>query len=157
MGLRFTEPLISFSALHSMASDKISTKLHGFRWNIHKIFFLFLHKNIHCGYSLEAPRLLWRNKEDVSIFQLKKTTTKNLIWSYTVSMTGKYFERIPNKNRHGFHHIITRTCLWDLDTGCGTQKKKNPSLRNVMLPEIHEHMVLGPHHQWDMMMSTPNI
>ena len=24
-------------------------------WSIRKMFFLFYHKNIHCGYSLEAP------------------------------------------------------------------------------------------------------
>ena len=47
------------------------------------MFFLFLHKNICCGYSLEAPRrgasneypqhrFSWRNKKDTSIFRMKK-------------------------------------------------------------------------------------
>ena len=50
---------------------------------IHIIFFLFLHENIYCGYSLEVPRrgvsneypqhmFLWRNKKDISIFRMKK-------------------------------------------------------------------------------------
>ena len=50
------------------------------RGGIHIIFFLFLHKNIHCGYSLEAPRrgasneypqhmFSWSNKKDISIFE----------------------------------------------------------------------------------------
>ena len=47
-----------------------------------RIFFLFLHKTIYCGYSLEAPQrgasneypqymFLRRNKKNISIFQLK--------------------------------------------------------------------------------------
>ena len=50
---------------------------------IHIIFFLFLNKNICCGYSLEAPRrgasneypqhmFSWWNKKDISIFWMKK-------------------------------------------------------------------------------------
>ena len=50
---------------------------------IHIIFFLFLHENICCGYSLEAPRrgasheypqhmFSWRNKKDISSFRMKK-------------------------------------------------------------------------------------
>ena len=53
------------------------------RGGIHIIFFLFLHKNICCGYSLEAPRrgasneypqhmFSWSNKKDISIFRMKK-------------------------------------------------------------------------------------
>ena len=53
------------------------------RKSIKKIFFLFLHKNICCGYSLEVPRqgasneypqhmCLWRNKKDINNFWLKK-------------------------------------------------------------------------------------
>ena len=32
--------------------------------------FLFLHENICCGYSLEAPQnmFLWRNKKNINIF-----------------------------------------------------------------------------------------
>ena len=48
---------------------------------IHIIFFLFLHENICCWYSLEAPRrgasneyqqhmFSWRNKKDISIYLL---------------------------------------------------------------------------------------
>ena len=47
------------------------------------IFFLFLHEDICCGYSLEAPwqgasneypqhMFSWRNKKDISIFWMKK-------------------------------------------------------------------------------------
>ena len=47
------------------------------------IFFLFLHKNTCCWYSLEVPprgasneypqnMFLWRNKKDISIFWMKK-------------------------------------------------------------------------------------
>ena len=47
------------------------------------MFFLFLHENICCGYSLEAPQrgasndypqhmFSWRNKKDISIFRMKK-------------------------------------------------------------------------------------
>ena len=50
---------------------------------IHIIFFLFLHENLCSGYSLEAPQrgasneypqrmFSWRNKKDISIFQMKK-------------------------------------------------------------------------------------
>ena len=53
------------------------------RGGIHIIFFLFLHENICCGYSLEVPprgasneypqhMFLWRNKKNISIFQMKK-------------------------------------------------------------------------------------
>ena len=48
-------------------------------------FFLFLHKNICCGYSLEAPHrgtsneyphiFLWRNKKNINTFGLKKKKT----------------------------------------------------------------------------------
>ena len=49
------------------------------------IFFLFLHKKIYCGYSLEAPRwgasneypqhmFLWQNKKNISMFWLEKST-----------------------------------------------------------------------------------
>ena len=49
---------------------------------IHIIFFLFLHENICCRYSLEVPHrgasneypqhmFLWRNKKDISIFLIK--------------------------------------------------------------------------------------
>ena len=57
---------------------------------IYKIFFLFLHKNIYCGYSLEAPQtgtsneypqhmFSWRNKK-ISVFFCWKNCR---IWSYT--------------------------------------------------------------------------
>ena len=56
------------------------------RRHIHIIFFVFLDKNIHCGYSLEAPRqgasneypqrmFLSRNKKDISIFRMKKASS----------------------------------------------------------------------------------
>ena len=46
-------------------------------------FFLFIHKNIRCGYSLEAPcrgasneypqhMFLWRKKKNINIFRLEK-------------------------------------------------------------------------------------
>ena len=48
-----------------------------------KLFFLFLHENIYCGYSLELPywcasneypkyMFLWRNKKDIYTFCLKE-------------------------------------------------------------------------------------
>ena len=51
--------------------------------DIRLIFFLFLHKNICCGYSLEVPNrgisneypqhmFMWRNKKISTIFGLKK-------------------------------------------------------------------------------------
>ena len=53
--------------------------------------FLFLHKNIWCGYSLEAFQqgasteylhgFWWRNKKNISTFQLRK---KCLIWRYVL-------------------------------------------------------------------------
>ena len=57
----------------------IATDKRGYPHNI----FLFLHENICCGYSLEAPRrgasneypqhmFTWRNKKDISIFGRKK-------------------------------------------------------------------------------------
>ena len=60
------------------------------RGYLHNIF-LFLYKNICCGYSLEEPQrgasnehpqhmLLLRNKKNISNFWLKKS----LIWSYTI-------------------------------------------------------------------------
>ena len=59
-----------------------------------KEVFLFLHKNICCGYSLEAPRrgasneypqhmFLWGNKKNINVFGLK---IKCLIWSYDCYM-----------------------------------------------------------------------
>ena len=59
---------------------------------IHIIFFLFLHKNICCGYSLEVPRrgasneypqhmFSWRNKKDISIFWMKKKPVLSLAMS----------------------------------------------------------------------------
>ena len=49
----------------------------------HNFFFLFIHKNIRCGYSLEAPcrgasneypqhMFLWRKKKNINIFRLEK-------------------------------------------------------------------------------------
>ena len=61
--------------------------------DIHILFFLFLNKNICCGYSLEAPRggasneyrqnmFLLRNKKIYQFFCLKKNQKKTrLIWS----------------------------------------------------------------------------
>ena len=54
------------------------------------VLFLFLYKNIGCGYSLEAPRrgasneypqhmFLWRNKKSINIFQLKKSALSGVI------------------------------------------------------------------------------
>ena len=51
---------------------------------MHIIFFLFLHENICCGYSLEVPQrgasneypqhmFSLRNKKDISIFRMKKS------------------------------------------------------------------------------------
>ena len=59
---------------------------------IRLIVFLFLHENICCGYSLEAPRrgasneypqhmFLLRNKKDISIFRMKKVPYL-LLWCY---------------------------------------------------------------------------
>ena len=53
------------------------------RVSIRLIVFLFLHENICCGYSLEAPRqgasneypqhmFSWRNKKNINTFGLKK-------------------------------------------------------------------------------------
>ena len=40
---------------------------------IHTIFFLFLHENICCGYSLVPTTYVFmRNKKDNSIFRMKK-------------------------------------------------------------------------------------
>ena len=52
--------------------------------DIHIIFFLYLHENVSCGYSLEVPHwgtlmsthnicFLWRNKENINTFQMKKS------------------------------------------------------------------------------------
>ena len=59
----------------------IATDKRGYPHNT--IHFIFLHDNICCGYSLEAPRqgasseypqrmFSLRNKKDISIFQMKK-------------------------------------------------------------------------------------
>ena len=59
------------------------------RGGIHIIFFLFLHKNICCGCSLEVPQwgasneypqhmFSWRNKKDITIFRMKKAP--NICW-----------------------------------------------------------------------------
>ena len=66
------------------------------RVGIQIIFFLFLHKiflhkNIFCGYSLEAPRrgasneylqhmFLWRNKKNINTFWLKKKAAYQELW-----------------------------------------------------------------------------
>ena len=31
-----------------------------------QVFLLFLRENISCGYSLEVPHFLWRNKENIN-------------------------------------------------------------------------------------------
>ena len=89
---------------------------------IHIIFFLFLHKNICCGYSLEAPHwgtsneypqhmFSWRNKKDISIFRKKKSALsvaminrneKVSIIHYSMQMTfdswqQTYFNQIVSK------------------------------------------------------------
>ena len=54
-----------------------------FSWRNNKKNILFLHENICCGYSLEAPQqgasneypqhmFLWRNKKNINTFGLKK-------------------------------------------------------------------------------------
>ena len=59
------------------------------RWK----FFLFLHKNIHCGYSSEAPRwgasdeypqymFMWRNKKNMTIFSWQNS----LIYSFATNV-----------------------------------------------------------------------
>ena len=64
------------------------------------IFFLFLHENICCGYSLEAPRrgasndhpqhmFSWRNKKDISIFRTKKAPYL-LLW-FTVKKLSQIY------------------------------------------------------------------
>ena len=65
------------------------------RGGIHIIFFLFLDENICCRYSLEVPRqgtsneyqqhmFSLRNKEDISIFQMKKSAL-SVAMSWNVS------------------------------------------------------------------------
>ena len=83
---------ISYCRSKSKHEVTYFTQLH-IRGGIHIIFFLFLHENIRCGYSLEAPRwgasseypqhmFSWRNMEDISIFQMKKAPYL-LLWLYT--------------------------------------------------------------------------
>ena len=59
---------------------------------IHIIFFLFLHENICCGYSLEAPyqgasneylqhMFSWRDKKHISAFRLNKLSYCRLFFS----------------------------------------------------------------------------
>ena len=72
------------------------------------IFFLFPHKNICCGYSLEAsqrgasnehPKQMfsWRNKKTVSTFRLKKSDLSGAMFCYQLSLvTGK---QIPTGNK----------------------------------------------------------
>ena len=63
---------------------------------IHTISFLFLHENICCGYSLEAPlrgasyeypqhMFSWRNKKNINTFQLKKAPYLEL-WKIQISL-----------------------------------------------------------------------
>ena len=65
---------------------------------IRSIFFLFLHKNICCGYSLEAPRrgasneypqhmFSWRNKKNINTFGLKKASYQELWYILQHPMT----------------------------------------------------------------------
>ena len=64
-------------------------------WNIY-FFSYFVHKNIYCGYSLEAPHwgasneypqymFSWRNKKTISTFRLKK-----VLQNSTTVLTGLY-------------------------------------------------------------------
>ena len=59
---------------------------------IRKIFFLFLHENICCGYSLEVPHrgtsneypqhmFSWRNKKNINTFGIKKESYQDL-WMF---------------------------------------------------------------------------
>ena len=55
---------------------------------IHIIVFLFLHENICCGYMFS-----WRNKKDISIFQIKKPPLSVAMIQYNLdgSTTGGSF------------------------------------------------------------------
>ena len=70
---------------------------------IMKIFFLFLHKNLCYGYSLEAPqwgtsneypehRFSWRNKKKISIFGCKKSALSGA--HSTDKVRGQVFVRV---------------------------------------------------------------
>ena len=66
------------------------------------MFFLFLHENICCGYSLEAPRqgasneypqymFLWRNKKNINTFGMKKASYQELQYNLNGSNTDGSF------------------------------------------------------------------
>ena len=89
---------------------------------IHVIFFLFLHKYICCGYSLEAPPrstseypyhiFSWRNKKDISIFWMKKVPylllCRNMPWIHIRSSS----TRLMSTHYIPFRGEIRKIFIW---------------------------------------------
>ena len=96
----------------------------------YQIFFLFLHENICCGYSLEAPcrgtsneypqhAFSWRNKKNINRFGLIKSSYQEL-WSQVLAL-------LPNAEHQVKEEIpILKSLEYNLPTlkvdppGCST-------------------------------------
>ena len=87
-----------------------------------KYFFLFLHKNICCGYSLEVPwqgtfneypqhMFLWRSKKTSTLFGWKK----HLIYSYGSDQPAhlRYSRLAPVYRTSSCFHCILYSIQWD--------------------------------------------
>ena len=55
------------------------------------LFFLFLLKNIDCGYSLELPRWGGSNEYPQSVLSRNKKKIRIFIWKHTVFFGGENF------------------------------------------------------------------
>ena len=86
------------------------------RGGIHIILFLFLHKNICCGYSLEVPHrgtsneypqhmYAWRNKKIISTFQLKGSALSGAMCSAVKGLKVLLINKETKSNLHNDKQI----------------------------------------------------
>ena len=123
------------------------------RDGIHIIFFLFLHKNICCGYSLEAPcwgasneypqhMFSWRNKKHISTFLMKK---KCLIWNYAcISMVSWS----PLSSWILYFLFINR--YWRSWSDC-VNVQADSQLCYVLIPQRHLFSHIAAWYDWNML------
>ena len=62
------------------------------RGDIHIIFFLFLHENICCGYSLEAPRWGASNSTTIYVFEALLMSTHNICFRGEIRQISAFFQ-----------------------------------------------------------------
>ena len=114
----------------------LSIPKHSYR-GIHIIFFLFLLKNICCGYSLEVPwwgasneypqhMFSWRNKKDISIFRMKKAPYQ-LLYPNPINQQNGYHHQKIDLDRSTVHPYYATTSHWFLH-----KTKERPKFKNVV-------------------------